>query len=348
MELLDRYLQAVKKHLPWKRQDDIIAELRANLESQIEEKEAELGRPLTEKEAEEWLKQIGPPIQMASRYHPQQYLIGPQLFPVYWYVLRLVFFWAVAIYLIVAGVQLAVQDTVAATDVVGAVLRIPGVIINSAAWVTAIFAAIELVARYCPEKLPNELVSLSPKWSPGSLPVLEPESSPGVKRRSYPQAVAEVVFGFLFLIWLLLIPKHPFLLLGPGAFYVQASQYQIAPVWTQFYWWMVGLCGLQVLWHGADLIRGTWRKPNDVAQHTVFKSVALIALIPLATAPGKVLVMLKNPAVDQARYGATVNSINHSVHIAMMFVCAIVALQLIGHIVQACLMRYRRRVATVR
>ena len=31
MELLDRYLQAVKKHLPLQRQDDILAELRANL-----------------------------------------------------------------------------------------------------------------------------------------------------------------------------------------------------------------------------------------------------------------------------------------------------------------------------
>ena len=39
MELLDRYLQAVKKHLPWQRQDDIIAELRANLESQLEDRE---------------------------------------------------------------------------------------------------------------------------------------------------------------------------------------------------------------------------------------------------------------------------------------------------------------------
>jgi len=51
MELLDRYLQAVRKHLPWKRQDDIIAELRANLESQLEEKEAELGRSLTPMES---------------------------------------------------------------------------------------------------------------------------------------------------------------------------------------------------------------------------------------------------------------------------------------------------------
>ncbi|HEY1901143.1 MAG TPA: hypothetical protein VGG56_01855 [Terracidiphilus sp.] len=53
MEFLDRYLEAVKKHLPWQRQDDILAELRANLESQLEEKEEALGRPLTQAEAED-------------------------------------------------------------------------------------------------------------------------------------------------------------------------------------------------------------------------------------------------------------------------------------------------------
>jgi len=83
MELLDRYLQAVKKHLPWQRQDDIIAELKANLESQLEDKEGELGRPLTQGEAEDWLKQLGPPIQVAARYQPQRYLIGPAIFPIY-------------------------------------------------------------------------------------------------------------------------------------------------------------------------------------------------------------------------------------------------------------------------
>jgi len=38
MELLDRYLAAVKNQLPWERQDDIIAELRANLEAQLEDR----------------------------------------------------------------------------------------------------------------------------------------------------------------------------------------------------------------------------------------------------------------------------------------------------------------------
>src|SRR5271166_694959 len=107
MELLDRYLQAVKKHLPWQGQDDIIAELRANLESQLEEKEAGLGRPLTATEAEAWLKPIGAPALMAARYQPQRYLIGPALFPTYWFVLRTVCFWVAVVYLIGSAVGIA-------------------------------------------------------------------------------------------------------------------------------------------------------------------------------------------------------------------------------------------------
>ena len=40
MELLERYIQAVKKRLPWDRQDDIAAELRVNLQAQLEDREA--------------------------------------------------------------------------------------------------------------------------------------------------------------------------------------------------------------------------------------------------------------------------------------------------------------------
>lgn len=43
MQLIERYIQAVKFWLPKAQQDDIAAELHANLLSQAEDREAELG-----------------------------------------------------------------------------------------------------------------------------------------------------------------------------------------------------------------------------------------------------------------------------------------------------------------
>src|SRR5271167_216782 len=88
MELVDRYLQALKLALPKRNQDDIIQELNDSLLSQVEEKEAALGRPLNEDEVVELLKKMGSPAKLASRYREQQGLIAPTVMPIYWKVLK--------------------------------------------------------------------------------------------------------------------------------------------------------------------------------------------------------------------------------------------------------------------
>jgi hypothetical protein len=90
MEFLDRSLQAVKFWLPKAQKQDIIEELSEDIRSQVEEIETELGRKLNEGEVETILKRLGRPVLVASRYSPQQYLIGPLLFPIYRFVLQLV------------------------------------------------------------------------------------------------------------------------------------------------------------------------------------------------------------------------------------------------------------------
>jgi hypothetical protein len=90
MELLNRYLQAVKFWLPRAQQDDIILELGDDIRSQIEERESELGRKLTDAEIEAVLKERGRPLLVSEKYLPQRFLIGPILFPAYWFVLKLV------------------------------------------------------------------------------------------------------------------------------------------------------------------------------------------------------------------------------------------------------------------
>src|SRR5258708_29304929 len=90
MELLDRYLQAVKFWLAAKQKDDIVAELGDDLRSQIEDRERALGRKVNESEIADILKQRGRPVLVANRFRPQQHLIGPVLFPIYMFVLKIV------------------------------------------------------------------------------------------------------------------------------------------------------------------------------------------------------------------------------------------------------------------
>jgi hypothetical protein len=342
MELLDRYLEAVKKHLPWQRQDDIVAELRANLESQLEDKEAALGRPLTKAEAEAWLKQLGSPMLMAAPYQPQQYLIGPAIFPIYRRVLKLAWSWGVVIYAISTVVRFIAGDQPDSSALLDAVFHVPLVIFYVAAWCTLVFAAIEYAVMHGCLKLP-QLEPLSGLWSPGILPALE-QQVPGKKPRSFAQAVAEVVIGFFLLDWVLLIPHHPWVLMGPGAALLTASPYQLAPIWWQFYWCIVALNIVQLGWNVESLLRGRWRQPQPIKQ-AIFKAMGLIPLAIVLTVRDHSLIVLKHPALDQLRYGATLDVINFWVYRSFLIIAAIASFQLAWDLGRMSLNGYRKHAA---
>ena len=105
MDILERYLQAVKPLLPRKAQDDILRELSENIRCRMEEREADLGRPLTTAEQEEIIKEHGHPIVVAARYGRTQYLIGPAVFPFYWLILRIAVVGALIVRLVVEVVM---------------------------------------------------------------------------------------------------------------------------------------------------------------------------------------------------------------------------------------------------
>jgi hypothetical protein len=104
MELLDRYLQAAREYLFRKHRDDIVKELGDNILSQMEDQAAELGRPLTEAEQATILKRYGHPLVAAARYRklPLQQLVGPALFPLYWYMLQAMVVFVAAFHVMIA------------------------------------------------------------------------------------------------------------------------------------------------------------------------------------------------------------------------------------------------------
>ena len=341
MELLDRYLQAVRKHLPWKRQEDIIAELRANLESQLDEKEGELGRPMTPTEAEQWIKDLGSPSRMAAHFEPQRYLIGPAVFPAYLHVLRLAATWAGVLYLVVSAISLVTGTTLNADAVAHVVFNLPSVIIQVAAWVTLVFALIEFTAIHFPDKCPN-IAGFHANWTPRDLPPMEPIEAAGRKRRTYAVAMIEAAFGFVVLAWLLLVPQNPYLMFGPGVAYLNASPYTLAPVWMTAYWWIVGLNTVQLTWRCMDLLRGTWQKP-DRAQHIVVKTIGLIPLLILANVHGRTYLLLKHPELASASSRTAIYGTNQGIHTSILILCIIVSAQLAWDIAQAIIAAVRKQ-----
>jgi len=190
-----------------------------------------------------------------------------------------------------------------------------------------VFVALELIAARYPEKLPP-LAGRAGGWNPGALPPVERRTADGLKPRSYAQAVAEIVFGFLVVGWLLLVPQNPYLLLGPAEAVLQQMPYRLAGVWMVAYWWVIWLNVFQLGWKSVDFWRGAWQEPAR-AQHLLFKAFGLVPLVVMLQVRDQLYVTLKNPAEQFAQYGQTLATINNSVHLGLMVVTAIATIQLV-------------------
>lgn len=232
MDMLSRYLYAVYQDLPKKSaREDIIAEIADDLQSQIDEREAAVGRPLTDDEEAAIIKAYGHPRLVAGRYEAVPYLIGPDFLPFYWYTLRLVLS-------IVLGVELIGGALVALTqDKISIFFAALSAAWNSAIWicgaVTLAFAAIERMEN---KKTAFERLGVA-RWDPRRLPL-----PPGASRfQPIPRgsSVIEFIVNVIAMLALLDVPgfRHwllYLLVLGPAAGMHVSAQFNY-PLWTPAY-----------------------------------------------------------------------------------------------------------------
>jgi hypothetical protein len=251
MELVDRYLQAIKTFLTGKNQDDILLELRESLLSQIDEKEQSLGRPPTSEEVESIIRESGPPFMVAARFGPHRSLIGPALFPFYWLALKVLLFVALVAQLIESSIRVIVNSDTSA------LFAIPRNLLLEAVWITGIFAVVEYALS-----LAN--VKWKPiRWNPKSLPKLRGELK--VARRS--ESIAAIIFGLAGLVWLRTLPNSIFLAGQPDLVF--------APIWSMMYRFFVLLAIAGVLRGIALLIRPHWAAFN-VWSHLAMNAATLV------------------------------------------------------------------------
>jgi hypothetical protein len=308
MELLDRYLHSVRQYLPEAQQDDIIKELSENIRSQRDDKEAELGRPLNDAEWEVMLKQLGHPMLMAGRYLPHKHLIGPAVFPYYWFTLKSTLWIALVLYIIaacttpfVAGIIPPESGTSVPEILTSphfAVLFWGGITVMLAVFgiLTVGFALLDLFqSRY----------HLLDKWNPRQLvPIAKVSAGCVGKPFSRPQAISQFTIGVVFLLCWLTIPHFP-LILGPGATIIQAG-----PAWPGFRLLLLAVVMVGTAHAGLGLVRPQWMRALLLPVHGA-RAVALVWMFVLARS-GNIVAVADTasalPGVDSHYVVQVVNS----------------------------------------
>jgi hypothetical protein len=247
MEMLSRYLQAVGQYLPAGTKDDTLAELRANLLETMDDRAEELGRPLTDAEVSATLKAHGRPEVVAVRYLPQRSLIGPAVFPFYLFALKRALPFVLAIYAATRTIPLIVEPPKAhlAGAIVAAVLQLVPVLLVFWAVVTLVFAVLEQT---------HPLFGPGSEWDPAKLPRVEKAAS-GEREKSMPARVGDLVVQMLGLTYILSVPAHPFLLLGPATMFMSLAPVAWAPRWPGIYVGIVALTIVQIVLRTIGLRR---------------------------------------------------------------------------------------------
>jgi hypothetical protein len=299
MELVDRYLQAVKFSLPKSDQDDIVQELNDSILSQIEEKESALGRPLNEDEVVELLKKMGSPAKLASQYREQQGLIAPTVMPIYWKVLKatmaLVFLVNVIAAIVTAAAGRPLMESLMP------IIRFPSIAIQTFAWITLTFIALHFFgAKF----------STPDKWDPRKLPAVVK-----VKRgKSRTESIAALVIGAIATVWWLVGLRNPVLIMGPGVAFLT-----FAPIWLKLYplWILMGIA--EVARHAFEFAR-----PDAINQHRLIglipRTLSLITICFLIRAGELFVVNPNNPALQPA-----IGAMNYGTRLGMT-IAAVLAL----------------------
>lgn len=321
MDLIERYLAAVRQNLPAEKADDIIAELHDELATRQEMREDRLGRPLRRDEVNALLREFGHPLVIAARYRTQQYLIGPDIFPFYLFGLRIVLTIG-AILLVAIGVVSALLGD---RNIVEMFVRITGDLwgffFASVAIVTLGFALFE---RY------GGRVDALIRWTPEQLP------APLARRKGQWEAAFEVGMSIAFLLWWTGAVRFPEIAAASGV------RVEPAAIWDQYYLPILVLASAQLV---VNLVK--WLLPRLWRVQALLSIAVSVATIALAAGLYKAgaWVTVVAAGKDAGNLARLTESVNLSIRITLIVMMVIMAMQALGELWK--LARGRRGVEAV-
>jgi hypothetical protein len=233
---------------------------------------------------------------LASRYRPNQHLVGASVFPFYWFVLKVALLGMLVVHVIASAVLIASGRSPA--DVLASLVTLPvGPGVTVFGWVTLVFA----VADRHIVRLP-----FVTDWKPESLPPVRKEPA----GRSKLALACEIFFTTVFVLWWAALPNHPWLVFGPAFMLLE-----LAPVFDILHLpiLLTMVAGLVVQW--VNLLRPDWLGFRAAAR-IAGGLVTLVVLAVLLNAGD--LVVASDAAAGQDKVGKIVSIVNVSLDISLV------------------------------
>lgn len=249
MDLIERYVVEVGRHLPRQQRVDVQTELRSLLQDMVEDRAQTKVDKADEKVVTAVLLEMGHPEKVAASYQTRpQYLIGPQLFPVFKLVLSIV--WVVLAVVSVGSIVLSVWNSDdflvdITTLIIQAIPDFLGAAFSAFGSIAIVFAILE---RVIPESELN--AEEEEEWDPRNLPTAN-----NAQEMSRSELIAGIVFGLIFLMLLNGFPKWAGLIL------IHNEQLTTVPLFsTHFYENLLPWFNLLLLVSiGADIYKLRYR-----------------------------------------------------------------------------------------
>lgn len=272
MNMIDRYIQAVKQHLPQDAREDIAKELESNIKDMLPD-------DYTDEDIYQVLKNLGSPLKLANEYNRRKrYLIGPGYYEKYLSTLKLVISICIPIFM---GIALLVWIQESPADWYGAenIAQLFANIIASgfeaalqgAFWVTLVFTLLErggVEAGYIP--------FFNKEWTPDDLPAI-----PADRKRKISRGETAVSM-FLTILFTALIYLQPQLIAiyTPGTH----NSVKVAPLFDMdrlklYIPMIIILAVIQIAMSVWKLISENWTMPLSIMNAAYNTALCILAVI---------------------------------------------------------------------
>lgn len=259
----ERYLEVVLRSIPEGKRRDVDRELRSSIADAVEERTGTGEEPVAAERAT--LEALGDPHQLAAAYNGRpNYLLGPELFPLYRQFLPRLLVTVVPLAAVVMAIARLASGGGFADAVGAAISGGITVALQIAFWTTATFIFLERAESARDAK--NEIVAKTARWTVERLP----EQTPG--RVTAGEVVGEVVTALITVGGLLFLRG----LSVPGPTGAEVPLFE--PVLVNFWYpiWIAVLLAQGVL-HVVVFAIGRWTTPAALA----FLPLQLVFAVPL-------------------------------------------------------------------